>query len=100
MALSESLLRVLCEKLEDGLSERLGEMLCKKLCEMLDADMLQVYFRQASSRVQESYNLSQLPSPDEGPCLFYTNTAPEENGCVPNVSFFMCWWFLIPLPIK
>ena len=52
----------LCEALEGGLSERLckrlgerfGEMLRKKLCEMLDADMIQVYFRQASSRIQES----------------------------------------------
>ena len=41
-------------------------MLCTRLCEMLDPDMLQVYFRQASSRIQESLNLSQLPSPDEG----------------------------------
>ena len=62
------------EKLEDGLRERLcerlgerfSEMLCKKLCEVLDADMLQVYFRQASSRIQETWNLSQVPSPDEG----------------------------------
>ena len=62
------------ETLEEGLSERLcerlvdrfGEMLCNKLCAMLDADMLQVYCRQASSRFQESYNLSQLPSPDKG----------------------------------
>ena len=41
-------------------------MLCKRLCEMLDPDMLQVYFRQAFSRIQESLNLLQLSSPDEG----------------------------------
>ena len=60
---------LLGETWEEGLSKRLGErfgeMLCKKLCEMLDADMLQVYFRKASSRIQESWNLSQLPSPDK-----------------------------------
>ena len=44
----------------------LGEMLFKKLCEMLDADMIQVYFRQASIRIQEIYNLLQLLSPDKG----------------------------------
>ena len=62
------------EKLGDGLNERLGERLgerfgeifCKKLYEMLDPNMLQAYFRQASRRIQESLNVSQLPSPDEG----------------------------------
>ena len=39
---------------------------CARDCEVLDPNMLQVYFRQASSRTQESLNLSQLPSPDEG----------------------------------
>ena len=43
----------LSERLRRRLGERFGEMLCKKLCEMLDSDMLQVYFRQASSRIQE-----------------------------------------------
>ena len=52
--------------MHERLGERFGEMLCKRLCEMLDPDMLQVYFRQASSRIQESLNLSQLPSPDGG----------------------------------
>ena len=46
------------ETLEEGLSEslgeRFGEFLCKIMCEMLDADILQLYFRQASSRIQES----------------------------------------------
>ena len=50
------------EKLEEGLSRRLHkrlgerfvEIMYKKLCEMLDADMLQVYFRQAPSSIQES----------------------------------------------
>ena len=51
----------LSERLRRRLGERFGEMLCKKLCEMLDSDMLQVYFMQASSRIQES----QLPSHDE-----------------------------------
>ena len=58
------------ERLRERLGERFGEMLCTRLCEMLDPDMLQVYFRQASSRIQESLNLSQLPSPDEGLVLF------------------------------
>ena len=44
-------------------------MLCKRLRDMLDPNMLQVCFRQASSMIQESVNLSQLLSPDEG--LFY-----------------------------
>jgi hypothetical protein len=42
------------ERLGERLGERFGEMLCKKLFEMLDADMLQVYFRTASSMIQES----------------------------------------------
>ena len=46
--------------------QKFGEMLCKRLCEMLDPNMLQVYFRQASSRIQEGLNLSELLSPDEG----------------------------------
>ena len=57
-----------------GLSERLpdmlGEMLCKRLGEVLDLYMLQVWFRQASILIQESLNLLQLPSPDEGLVLF------------------------------
>ena len=58
------------ETLREELSERLpdmcGEMLCKRMGEVLDLYMLQVCFRQASSLIQESLNLSQLPSPDEG----------------------------------
>ena len=54
----------LSERLRERLGERFGDMLWKELCELLDLDMLQVYFRQASSRIQESLNLSQLPSPD------------------------------------
>ena len=48
------------------LDERFGDVLCKKLGKMFDADILQVYFGQASSRIQESLNFSQLPSPDKG----------------------------------
>ena len=55
----------LVETLGEGLSERFGEMLCKRFGEMLDPNMLQLYFRQASWRIQESLYLSQLPSPDE-----------------------------------
>ena len=54
------------DTLGDGLVERVREMLCKRLGEMLDPNMLQVYFRQASSRIQEGLNLSELLSPDEG----------------------------------
>ena len=39
---------------------------------MFDPNMLQVYFRQASSKIQEGLNLSQLPSPDEGLVLWST----------------------------
>ena len=56
----------LCETLGEVLSERLCERLLKRLCEMLDPDILQVYFRQASSRIQESLDLSQLPRPEKG----------------------------------
>ena len=44
----------LSERLCERLDGRFGEILCKKLCEMLDVDMLQVHFRQAFSRIQES----------------------------------------------
>ena len=54
------------EGLHVWLCERSGEMLFTRLCEMLDPDMLQVYFSQASIMIQESWNLSQLPSPDKG----------------------------------
>ena len=64
--LGETLEKGLSESLCDSLGGRCGEILFKKLYEMFNADMLQVYFRQASSRIQESLNLSQLPSPDEG----------------------------------
>ena len=43
-----------------------GEMLCKRMGEVLDLYMLQVCFRQASSLIQVSLNLSQFPSPEEG----------------------------------
>jgi hypothetical protein len=56
----------LSERLRERLGERFGEMLWKELCELLDLDMLQVYFRQASSRIQESLDLSQLPRPEKG----------------------------------
>ena len=48
----------LLKGLSERLNERLGEIVCKRLCEMLDPNMLQ-----ASSRIQEGLNLSQLPSP-------------------------------------
>ena len=54
------------ERLRERLGERFWEMFCTRLCEMLDPDMLQVYYRQASRRIQEGLNLSQLLSPDEG----------------------------------
>ena len=65
-ALGDGLIERLCERLRERLRERLGEMLRKRLCKMMDPNMIQVYFRQASSRIQESLYLSQLPSPDEG----------------------------------
>ena len=64
--LGETLGEGLNERLHERLGERFGEILCKRLYEMLDPNMLQVYFRQASRRIHESFNLSQLPSPDEG----------------------------------
>ena len=63
------------ERLRERLGERFWEMFCTRLCEMLDPDMLQVYFRQSSGRIQESLNLSQLPSPDEGLVLYPSNLA-------------------------
>ena len=48
------------------LHERLDEMMCKRLCEMLESNMLHVYCRKSSGKVQESLNLSHLLSPDEG----------------------------------
>ena len=62
---------MLVETMGEGLSERLrqrlyGEMLWKRFGELLDPNMLQLYSRQASSRIQESLNMSKLPSPDEG----------------------------------
>jgi hypothetical protein len=60
----------LCETLGEGLSDRLcerfGEMFCDRKDEMLDPNMILVSFWQYSSMIQESLNLSQLPSPDEG----------------------------------
>ena len=56
----------LSERVCERLDKRFFKMLCKRLCEILDGKMLQVNFRQASSRNQESLNLSHLPSPDEG----------------------------------
>ena len=56
----------LSERLHERLGERFGELLCKKLGDILDPNMLQVYFRLASSMIQESLNLLPLPSPDEG----------------------------------
>ena len=44
----------LSERLRNRLGERFGEMLCKRLGEMLDQNVLQVYFRETSSRIQES----------------------------------------------
>ena len=64
--MSEKLGERLSERLRKRLGERFGEMLCKSFGEMLDPNMLQLYFRQASSRIQEGLNLLQLPSPDEG----------------------------------
>ena len=58
------------ERLHERLGKRFGEMLCQRLCEMLDPYMLQIYFRRASGRIQESLNLPQLPSPDEGLVFF------------------------------
>ena len=56
----------LIERVREMLHERFGEMFCKRFFEMLDTNMLQVYFRQASSKIQEGLNFSQLPSPDKG----------------------------------
>ena len=58
------------------LGKRFGEMLCKIFFEMLDPNMLHIYLKKTSRRIQESLNLSQLPSPDEGlvsPKEYYTN---------------------------
>ena len=68
--LGETLGEGLSERLRKRLGERLGEMLSKRFGELLDPNMLQLYCRQASSRFQESLNMSQLPSPDKGfdPC--------------------------------
>ena len=52
LKLGETLREGQSERLRERLGERFGEMLCTRLCEMLDPDMLQVYFRQASSRIQ------------------------------------------------
>ena len=68
--LGETLGEGLSERLCEMLGERFGEMLCTRLCEMLDPDMFQVYFRQASSRIQKSLNMLQLPSPDEGLVIY------------------------------
>ena len=49
------------------MSERLRKrLLCKRFGEMLDPNLLQLDFRQASSRIHEFLNLLQLSSPDEG----------------------------------
>ena len=71
LVLDESFYGVLCEKLfkDDGCDIGRGtfrEVGLYVVQEMLDLDMIQVYFRQAYSRIQESLNLLQLPSPDEG----------------------------------
>ena len=64
MTLGEGLI----ERLHKRLGERFGVR--KRFGEMLDPNMLQLYFRQASSRIQESLNLSQLLSPDKGLVYF------------------------------
>ena len=56
---------MLCKVVGDKLYKGLGDMLCKRLGETLYQN-----FTQALSRIQESLNLSQLPSPDEGLVLF------------------------------
>ena len=105
VGLGQNLIEVLCERLGDrfgespfvrlaetlgeGLSERLlerqverfGEMLCKRL----DQNIIQVYFRQGSSRIQESLNLLQLPSPDVG--LVFRADNQDYQRCV-SVSRF------------
>ena len=54
--------------LSERLCERIGVMLCLRLGEKFNQKMLQA-FRQASTMIQESLNLSQVPSPDG--CLVY-----------------------------
>ena len=51
-----------------GAEGEIGDMLCLRIGEMFDQKMLQA-FRQASTMIQESLNLSQVPSPDG--CLVY-----------------------------
>jgi hypothetical protein len=58
--LSERLGDGLNERLRKRLGERLGKTLWKRLYEMLDPNMLQVYFREASRRIQESLNYKVL----------------------------------------
>ena len=54
-------------------------MLCNSKDEMLDPNMILVSFWQSSSMIQESLNLSQLPSPDEG-LVFYQKGVPSSAG--------------------
>ena len=42
----------LSERLHERQGERFGEMFLKRLCEMLDPNLLQVYFSQASSSIR------------------------------------------------
>ena len=42
----------LSERLYERLGERFAEMLCKRLCQMLDPNILQVYFKKTFSRIQ------------------------------------------------
>jgi hypothetical protein len=65
---------VLNERLHKRLGEKFGKILCKGLYDMLDPNMLHVYFRQASRRIQEILNLFQFPNPDDFFLFFSTIT--------------------------
>ena len=63
--MSEKLGDGLNERVRERMGERFGLILCTRLYEMLDPNLLQVYFRQAARSIQKSVKLSWLPSPDE-----------------------------------
>ena len=67
-----------CERLGETLGEALGETLGERFGDMLykrlgDPNVVQGFFRQALSTIQESLNLSRLPSPDKGLVSFLSN---------------------------
>ena len=54
LRLGETMEEGMNDRFCERLGERFGEMQRKKLCEMLDADMLQVYLGQAFNMIHES----------------------------------------------